>query len=65
MVTFDILRNGTVRGVRIAQSSGVRSLDRSALRAVADAAPLPELPRALDTDSVPARFEFTWYPGDS
>ena len=65
MVAFDILRNGAVRNPRILESSGVPSLDRSALRAVVDAQPLPALPRGLNADLVPARFEFTWYPGDS
>jgi protein TonB len=65
MVAFDILRTGAVRNPRILESSGVPSLDRSALRAVVDAQPLPALPRGLSADVVPARFEFTWSPGDS
>jgi protein TonB len=65
MVAFDILRTGAVRNPRIVESSGVPSLDRSALRAVVDAQPLPALPRGLTADVVPARFEFTWSPGDS
>ena len=65
MVSFDILRSGAVRNPRVLESSGVPSLDRSALRAVVDAQPLPALPRGLTADVVPARFEFTWSPGDS
>lgn len=65
VVAFDILRDGGVRNARIVESSGVPALDRSALRAVADAAPLPALPRTLSATSVPARFEFTWHPGES
>ena len=43
-VAFEILPDGTVRNLRIDTTSGVPSLDRSALRAVADASPLPPLP---------------------
>lgn len=63
IVAFEILRNGTVRNIRIESSSGVRSLDRSALRAVTDASPLPPLPSTVGSNTLPARFEFTWYPG--
>src|SRR5262249_46861234 len=43
-VLFEIQRDGSVRDVRLSGESGVPSLDRSALRAVADAQPLPRLP---------------------
>jgi protein TonB len=48
IVTFDILRNGSVRDVRVLQSSGNRTLDYSAQRAVYDAAPFPALPNDFD-----------------
>jgi protein TonB len=63
VVSFEILRDGSVRNIRIESPSGVRSMDRSALRAVTDAAPLPALPAGLGSDTLPARFEFRWYPG--
>ena len=44
VVTFDILRDGSVRNVKIAQTSGVDLLDISTVRAVNDAAPFPPLP---------------------
>jgi protein TonB len=44
IVTFDILRDGSVRNSRVAQSSGNSNLDYSAVRAVMDAAPFPALP---------------------
>jgi protein TonB len=65
IVGFEILRSGAVRNPRVLESSGVPTLDRSALRAVVDAQPLPALPRGISASVVPARFEFTWYPGDS
>lgn len=64
VVAFEILRDGSVRGLRVESPSGVPSMDRSALRAVIDASPLPPLPPGLGTDALPARFEFRWYPGD-
>jgi protein TonB len=61
VVTFRIRRDGRVLDPQIEVSSGESLLDRSALRAVLDSDPLPPLPRGLDTDVVPARFEFRWH----
>jgi len=47
IVTFDILRDGSVRNVQIAQRSGNGTLDTSVQRAVIDAAPFPPLPQGL------------------
>lgn len=58
IVTFDILRNGSIRNVRILQGSGNRTLDSSAQRAIYDAAPFPELPRDFDRDSAQIEFWF-------
>ena len=44
-VAFEIRRDGGVLNPRISLPSGIPSLDRSALRAVADASPLPPLPQ--------------------
>ena len=63
-IAFEILRDGDVGNVRIASSSGVPSLDRSALRAVVDASPLPPLPSSWREPSVSAQFLFRWLPGD-
>ena len=57
-VSFDILRNGQVRNVKIVQSSGIPTLDYSARRAVLEAAPLPELPREFERDSANVEFTF-------
>lgn len=62
VVTFEIDRDGTVRNVEVRTSSGVPSLDRSALAAVEDASPLPPLPAAWGAPPYPARFEFRWSP---
>jgi protein TonB len=61
-VTFEIQRDGRVSGVAVEGSSGVPSLDRSALRAVADAAPLPPLPANWREPTLSAGFIFRLYP---
>lgn len=50
IVTFDILRNGSVRNAQVAQHSGNTTLDYSALRAVLDAAPFPPLPGRIRSE---------------
>ena len=57
-VSFDILRNGQVRNVKIVESSGVPTLDFSARRAILEASPLPELPREFERDSANVEFTF-------
>jgi protein TonB len=63
-IAFEIRRDGGVLNPRISQPSGVPSLDRSALRAVADASPLPPLPRNWREPTLPATFLFRLYPED-
>ena len=63
-ISFDIQKNGTVTGLRVTESSGVPALDRSALRAVADASPLPRLPPAWRGSSMTAAYLFEITPED-
>ena len=58
IVTFDLLRNGSIRDVRILQSSGNRALDYSAQRAIYEASPFPQLPPQYERNE--ARIEF-WF----
>jgi protein TonB len=58
IVTFDILRNGQIRDVRVLQASGNRALDFSAQRAVYEAAPFPPLPQGYERDSAQIEFWF-------
>jgi TonB family protein len=44
VVTFEIARDGRVSNVTVKESSGDPNYDRTALRAVAEAAPFPSLP---------------------
>lgn len=61
-VTFQIQRNGRVTDLQVEDTSGVPSLDRSALRAVADAEPLPPLPANWHEPTLRAGFVFRLYP---
>ncbi len=58
IVTFEILRDGSVRNLRFLQRSGIPTLDYSCQRAILDAAPFPPLPRGFERDV--ARIEF-WF----
>jgi protein TonB len=57
-ITFTILRDGTVRDPKVAQPSGNYTLDSSALRAVMEASPLPQLPQGYEKDSAPVELWF-------
>lgn len=58
IVTFDILRNGQVRNIRVAQSSGNYALDMSAQRAITDAAPFEPLPAQYEGQVATIEFWF-------
>jgi protein TonB len=63
-VAFEIERDGSARNPRVVTPSGVPSLDRSALRAVADASPFPPLPASWREPAVTAQIVFRLYPGE-
>jgi protein TonB len=58
MVTFYIMRDGTVRSPQIVQSSGNPSIDNTALRAVYGAGQLPSLPPQITESYISAQFTF-------
>jgi protein TonB len=58
IITFEILRNGGIRDLRIIQGSGNRALDYSAQRAIYEASPFPELPPAYERNSAQIEFWF-------
>ncbi len=58
ILTFTIHRDGSVSNVRVEQTSGNLALDLSAQRAVADAAPFPQLPAGFDRNEVSIEFWF-------
>lgn len=62
VVSFEIARNGTVINLEVEEGSGLDVLDRSALRAVLDASPLPPPPGGWRGASVPVRVRFVLDP---
>lgn len=58
IVTFDILRDGSVKNVQVSQRSGNSTLDYSAQRAVMEAAPFPPLPAAYDRNEANVELRF-------
>lgn len=58
VITFEILRNGTIVNTQVLQSSGVPSVDRSALRAIHDSSPLERLPSDYTGETVLVEFWF-------
>jgi TonB family protein len=62
VVTFDLLRDGTIRNPQLVQRSGVTTLDYSALRAVNEAAPFPPLPAEFDRSVVNVELRFQLQP---
>ena len=58
VINFEVLRNGAVMNVQMIQSSGVPSVDRSALRAIQDSSPLDRLPSDYRGDKVMVEFWF-------
>lgn len=57
-VTFDILRDGTLRNVRVTTPSGNFALDQSAQRAILMSNPLRPLPREYERDVATVEFWF-------
>lgn len=61
-VRFEILRGGAITGVETVSASGYAPLDRSALRAVYDANPLPPLPEEFVGNRLAVNFYFELTP---
>jgi protein TonB len=51
VIAFTLNKQGRLVKVNLAQSSGYQMLDQAALEAVQQAAPYPEIPAELKTDS--------------
>ena len=58
VVVFEILRDGSVRNIRVAQSANLMTLDNSARRAILEAGPFPPLPAQYDGSSATIEFWF-------
>ena len=60
VVTFSILRDGSVDGIKLKESTGNKSLDRASLNAIKSAGPFPPLPEDYEYDQLGVVFSF-WY----
>ncbi|MEQ1948271.1 MAG: TonB family protein [Bryobacteraceae bacterium] len=58
IATFDLMRDGTIRNVKVLQQSGVSTLDYSVQRAIMEASPFPPIPPGFDRDSAKVEFWF-------
>src|SRR5260370_6332721 len=58
VVTFTLMRDGSVRNIRHSGSSGNFTLDQTTLRAIEVSAPFPPLPREFECDSANSEFWF-------
>ena len=58
IVSFAISRDGSIRDVRVVQSSGNPNIDSTAQRAVFQASPLPALPPQITENYISAQFTF-------
>jgi protein TonB len=56
--SFQVLKDGTVTNVQMTQSSGNRSVDNSALRAILSSSPMSPLPSGYPGNSVTVEFWF-------
>jgi periplasmic protein TonB len=56
--TFTIMRDGTVKDIRVTQTSGNYSMDTSAQRALLSASPMPPLPSDYSGSYVNVTFDF-------
>jgi TonB family protein len=56
--TFTIMRDGTVKDIRISDSSRNSSFDNSGLRALYDASPMPQLPSDYNGSYLTVTFDF-------
>ncbi len=58
VITFEILRDGTIVNLQMLRSSGIPSVDRSAIRAIHDSSPLNRLPSDYRGNKVLVEFWF-------
>jgi protein TonB len=59
IVSFTIMRDGSVRDARVIQSSGNPTIDNSAWRAVLESSPLPAFTADIPYSSISAEFTFS------
>ena len=58
IATFELLRDGSIRNLKILQASGISTLDFSVRRAILEASPFPPIPPGYSRDSANVEFWF-------
>ena len=58
VVSFEVFKDGSVKNVRVTQSSGNFAVDQSAQRAILASVPLPKLPQEYEHNSAVLEFWF-------
>jgi TonB family protein len=58
IISFIIMRDGSIRNVQVLQASGNPNIDNTAQRAVYQASPLPQLPPQVTDSYISAQFTF-------
>jgi periplasmic protein TonB len=58
IVSFYIMRDGSIRNPKVVQSSGNPMIDNTALRSVYDSSPMPPLPPQIPESYISAQFTF-------
>jgi TonB family protein len=58
VISFTIMRDGTVKSLRVAESSGNASWDNSGLRAIQSSIPFPPLPSDWSAGEVSVLWDF-------
>jgi len=62
IIEFDIMKDGSIQGLRIVDGSGDVALDRAAYGALTNAVPLPRLPTEFSGDFLRIRAAFYYNP---
>jgi len=60
LVSFTILKDGTIADAEIIQGTGIFALDQAVLRAVLRSSPFPPLPWEIKKDKLIAQYEFVY-----
>lgn len=58
VASFEIMRDGTIRNLKLLQRSGTSTLDFSVQRAITEATPFPPIPPGFERDSATVEFTF-------
>jgi TonB family protein len=61
VISFQVLRDGSIANIQVTQSSGNRSVDDSGRRAILSSSPLPALPSDYRGSNINVEFWFDFH----